>query len=226
MTNARLLRAITRSLTLSLLALGGTGLAAQEHDTTFDNLVRIEDPRVAAAYIDPDADFSVYTHVKILHPYVAFRANWQRDQRRANPASRVSASDMDRIRVAVGDLLTDVFIEALEANDGYTVVNQPGEHVLVLRPAVIDLDITAPDNRGAGRSNSFSTTAGAATIYLEIFDGATGKIIGRAIDRRTASRPGGMMQWSNSVTNTSDARRMFRVWANRFRDFLDSHYTE
>ena len=61
---------------------------------------------------------------------------------------------------------------------------------------------------------------------MELFDGATGKIIGRAIDRRTASRPGGMMQWSNSVTNTSDARRMFRVWANRFRDFLDSHYTE
>ncbi len=212
-------------LTLALLPLVSTGLAAQEHDSTFDNLVRVEGAPSAAAYIDPDADFSVYTHVKILEPYVAFRANWQRDQTRNNPAARVSASDMDRIRTAVGDLLTDVFVEALEAEDGYTVVNEPGEHVLVLRPAIIDLDVSAPDNRGAGRSNSFSTTAGAATLYVELFDGASGKIIGRAIDRRTASRPGGQMQWSDSVTNTSDARRMFRVWADRLRSFLDSHYS-
>lgn len=210
---------------LGLMLLASTSLSAQEHDSTFDNLVRVKDARVAAAYIDPDADFSVYTRVKILDPYVAFRAGWQRDQRRDNPSTRVSASDMDRIRAAASDLLKDVFIEALEADDGYTIVNEPGEHVLVLRPAVIDLDITAPDNRGAGRSTSFSTTAGAATLYMELFDGATGKIIGRAIDRRVASRPGGMMQWSNSVTNTSDARRMFRVWADRLRTFLDSHYT-
>ncbi len=216
---------LTSLLVAGLLVLVSAGLGAQEHDSTFDNLVRVEGAPSAAAYIDPNADFTVYTHVKILEPYVAFRANWQRDQARNNPAGRVSASDMDSIRAAVGELLTDVFVEALEADDGYTVVNEPGEHVLVLRPAIIDLDVTAPDTRGAGRNNSFSTTAGAATLYVELFDGATGKIIGRAIDRRTASRPGGMMQWSNSVTNTSDARRMFRVWADRLRGFLDSHYS-
>lgn len=224
MTNSRVLQTVVLGLGICLLALGAQRAAAQQQDTTFDNLVRVEGAQAAAAFIDPNADFSVYTHVKILEPYVAFRANWQRDQRRTNPANRVSASDMDRIRAAVGGLLTDVLIEALEANDGYTIVDEPGEHVLVLRPAIIDLDVTAPDNRGAGRSNSFSATAGAATLYIELFDGATGKIIGRAIDRRIASRPGGQMRWSNSVTNTTEARRMFRIWADRLREFLDSHY--
>ncbi|MEE4191815.1 MAG: DUF3313 family protein [Halieaceae bacterium] len=219
------LSTLVRLLIAMVLTIACPSVYAQERDTTFDNLVRVEDAKVAGVFIDPDADFSIYKRVDILEPYVAFRANWQRDQVRSNPANRVSSSDMDRIRTAAGELLMDVFIEALEANQGYTVVDHPGDDVLVLRPAIIDLDISAPDNRGAGRSNSFSTTAGAATLYIELFDGASGKIIGRAIDRRVASRPGGQMQWSNSVTNTSDARRMFRVWADRLREFLDSHYS-
>ena len=164
-------------------------------------------------------------HVRIwLQVYVAFRPDWQRRQNQANPGNRVSARDMERIRAAAADLMRDVFVEALEANDGYLVVDETGDDVLVLRPAIIDLDISAPDSMPAGRSRSFSTTAGAATIYIELFDGASGKIIGRAIDRRVASRPGAQMTWSNRVTNLSDARRMFRVWADKLREFLDSHY--
>ena len=206
-----------------VLAVAAQLAAAQ--DVSFDNLERIKDARVAAAYIDPDADFTVFNRVMILDPYVAFRANWQRDVNRSNPGNRVSARDMDRIRAAAADLMRDTFIEALEAGDGFTIVDEPGEDVLVLRPAIIELDITSPDTQPAGRSRSFSASAGAATLYIELFDGASGKIIGRAADRRVASRPGSQMMWSNRVTNVSDARRMFRVWADRLREFLDSHYT-
>ncbi len=199
-------------------------LSAEEHTIAFENLKRIPDARMDVAYIDPNADFSVYKRVAILEPYVAFRANWQRDQNRTR-GMRVSASDMQRIRESAGELLFDTFVEALEANNGFDVVDEVGEDVLVLRPALVDLDVTAPDTRTAGRNRSFSATAGAATLYLEIFDGASGQIIGRAADRRVASRPGHQMTWSNGVTNRSDARRMFRVWADRMREFMDSHYT-
>ena len=131
---------------------------------------------------------------------------------------------MERIREAASALLKDVFIEALEQGDGYQVVNEVGDDVLILRPALIDLNVAAPDSASAGRNYSVTASAGAATLYLELFDGASGKIIGRAADRRVASRPGSMMMWSNRVTNTSDARRMFRIWANQLREFLDSHY--
>lgn len=207
-----------------MVALAVFTLELQAQDISFDNLERIKDAKVAIAYIDPDADFTVFNRIKILDPYVAFQANWQRRQNQANRSNRVSARDMERIRAAAADLMRDTFIEALEADDGYEVVDEVGEDVLVLRPAIIDLDVTTPDTGTAGRSRSFNTSAGAATLYIELFDGASGKIIGRAADRRVASRPGGMMQWSNRVTNTSEARRMFRVWANRLREFLDSHY--
>jgi hypothetical protein len=209
---------------IAAVLLVSTQLANAQEDISFDNLERIKDAKVAAAYIDPEADFSVFNRVMILEPFVAFRANWQRDVNRSNPGNRVSAGDMQRIREAAADLMKDTFIEALEANDGFAVVDEPGEDVLVLRPAIIDLDITSPDTQSAGRNRSFTTSAGAATLYIELFDGASGKIIGRAADRRVASRPGSHMMWSNRVTNVSDARRMFRVWGDRLREFLDSHY--
>jgi hypothetical protein len=200
-----------------------TAIPGHAQDISFDNLERVENSEMAVAYIDPEADFTVFRRVFILEPEVAFRANWQRDQQR-NRTSRVRASDMERIRADVGVLLKEVFVEALEANDGFEVVDEVADDVLLVRPAIIDLDVTAPDTNSAGRSRQFSSTAGAATLYVELFDSVSGKIIGRAADRRVARRAGGQMMWSNSVTNRAEARRMFRVWANRLREFMDTHY--
>ncbi len=202
--------------------------AAFAEETTsfsFDNLVPVEDASVAMAYIDPDADFSVFTHVMILEPYVAFRANWQRDQNRGRRSNNVRARDMERIRTDMAAMFKQVFTESLQADDGFEVVDEADYNVLLLRPAIIDLDITAPDVRSAGRSQTFSASAGAATLYIELFDSVNGTIIGRAADRQ-ASRRGGTMTWSNRVSNSAEARRMLRGWADQLRSFLDQHYTE
>ena len=131
---------------------------AQER--TFDNLVAVEGAAVNMAFIDPDADFSVFKRVAILEPLVAFRSNWQRDQNRSR-SRNVSARDMERIKDDVATQFERVFAERLEAA-GYEVVEVGGDDVLVLRPAIIDLDITAPDTRSAGRSRNFTASAGAA----------------------------------------------------------------
>ena len=47
---------------------------------SFDGLELIEDARVGAAYINPNADFSVFQRVSILDPYVSFRRNWLREK--------------------------------------------------------------------------------------------------------------------------------------------------
>jgi hypothetical protein len=205
------------------MAAGGTNLAAASEETTYDGLVLIKDSKVDSAYIDPDADFSVYKRVAILEPYVAFKKNWQRDQNQSRQR-RVSASDMERIKADIAALMRDVFIEALEANDGYEVVAMVAEDVLLLQPAIIELDINAPVSSVGGRSRSYTTTDASATLYIELFDAVTGKPIGRAADRRTTSRHGGRLSWSNEVTNVTEARRMLRGWADDLREFLDSNY--
>lgn len=234
MNNKRTYRKHSRGLAIIGLALSAAlltaspGYTAEENaamsaeEPTFDNLVKVKDPKVAMAFIDPEADFSVFKRVAILEPFVAFRSNWQRDQNRSR-ARNITTRDMDRIKEDVATLFERVFTERLEAA-GYEVVDKAGDDVLLLRPAVIDLDITAPDTRTAGRSRTFTTSTGAATLYIQLFDSHSGKIIGRAADRQVVRRSAGMMTWSNSVTNTADATRMVGGWADKLVAFLDAHY--
>ena len=193
-----------------------------EESISFDGLVPVEESRVYSAFIDPDADFSAFQRVAILDPLVAFRSNWQRDQNRSR-SRNVRASDMERIKEDVASLFKDVFEEQLEAA-GFEVVNYADEDVIVLRPAIIDLDVTAPDVRSAGRSRTHTANFGAATLYLELFDSLTGDIIGRAADRRGAGRSGGFGTVANRVTNRAAARREFRVWADKLIEFLSEDY--
>jgi len=164
----------------------------------------------------------VFKRVAILEPFVAFRSNWQRDQNRSRTRN-ITSRDMNRIKEDVATLFERVLTERLEAG-GYEVVDVAGEDVMLVRPAIIDLDITAPDTRTAGRSRTFTASAGAATVYIELFDSLSGDIIGRAADRQAVRRAGGMLTWSNSVTNTVEARRMMGGWADNLVAFLDLHY--
>ncbi len=211
-------------LALLLVLWAPAAFSDENPDISFDGLERIEDAKVAMAYIDPEADFSVFKRVAILDPFVSFRSNWRRDQNRSRTRN-LRPADVERIKTDVSALLRDVFIERLQADGGYEVVNETGEDVLLLRPAIIELNITVPDQQRAGRSRTYTASAGAATLYIELFDSVSGDIIGRAADRRTARRAGGHLTWSSRITNTQEARRMFGRWADKLREFLDQHYS-
>ncbi len=215
--------ALSIALLGSPLAMAEDESDASSQQLTFDNLVPVKDAAVALAYIDPEADFTVFKRVAILEPKVAFRSNWQRDQNRSRTRN-ISNRDMERMKSDVATLFERVFEERLEAA-GYEVVDVANDDVLLLRPAIVDLDVTAPDTRSPGRTSTFASTAGAATLYIELFDSITGEILGRAADRQSVRRNGGMLSWSNSVTNNAEARRMFGRWADTLVAFLDSHYT-
>lgn len=201
-------------------------IAEEEADgLSFDGLKALEETRVHMAYIDPEADFSVFTRVSILEPHVAFRSNWRRDQNRSRSSRRVSTSDMDRIKQDVSALFKNEFTNRLESR-GFEVVNDAGEDVLVLRPAIIDLDVSAPDTMSGSRSRTYTAGVGAATLYIELFDSTSGAIVGRAADRRNARNGAGFATRANRVTNRAAASREFRVWADKLIDFLESHYIE
>lgn len=214
-------------LTLLLVCFAGANAFAEDEEAgTFDwdGLVAIEESRVHAALIDPDADFSVFERVAILDPHVAFRSNWLRDQNRTR-SRNIRATDVERIKADVASLFKDVFTERLEAA-GYEVVNYSDEDVLVLRPAIIDLDVNAPDTRNTGRQRTYTATTGAATLMLELFDSLSGDLIGRAADRRAAGNSVGFATAANRVTNRANARREFQAWADKLIEFLDSHYVK
>lgn len=198
--------------------------AQEEGGTTFDGLQRVEGAPVGAAYIDPAADFSEFRRVAILDPFVAFRSNWQRDQNRSR-SRNINSRDMDRMKDDMQSLFRTVFTQRLEAA-GFQIVNEADYDVLVLRPAIIDLDIASPDVQRAGRSRTYSAGGGAATLYLQLVDSVSGDVIGRAIDRAVVRSVGGHVGWSNRVTNMGDARRVMGRWADILVEFLTTHYVQ
>ena len=187
-------------------------------DVSFDGLHLKPHSKVAIAYVKPDADFSIYESFMMLDTYVAFKKDWQRDTRVAG--RRVSNKDMERIKKEAAELLHDTFENELDEKGGYKFVEAAGDKVLLLRPALIDLEITAPDIPVAGRVTQYVASAGAATLYIEMYDSVSGEILGRVIDRRRMQDYGRVGR-ANSVSNRSDARRMFRRWAEQLRTGMD-----
>jgi hypothetical protein len=146
-----------------------------------------------------------------------------RDQNRsrASLSNKVSQSDMDKISQALSKEFTVIFTEQLQEKGEYEIVDSAGDDVLTLRPAIVDLDVTAPDISSANMSRTYVTSAGQMTLYLELIDSATGDVIGKAVDRQHARRNSGQISYSNRVTNKAEADRILRRWASLLRDALD-----
>jgi hypothetical protein len=189
----------------------------------FAGLKKIEDAKAGIAYIDPEADFSVFKRVAISDPYVAFRANWRRDQNR-DRMRPITTGQADRIRADVAKLLKEVFAEKLEADDGYEVTKYADYDVLLLKPAIVDLDINLPETGPRAATISITASAAAATLYIELFDSVSGDIIGRAADRQTATTD--QFQVTGPAFGEAAARAIFEGWADQLRAFLDAHYKE
>jgi hypothetical protein len=209
---------------LSLVILATVPLTAIAKDKkelpeyTVEGLKRVTNPKdLAIVYVEPGADLSQYDRVYLVEPYVAFKKNWQRDQNRGT--IKVRTSDMDRIKVDVKELFMEVFTEELEKG-GYELANERAEDVLIVKPAIIDLNVNAPDVRTAGRTNTYTDYAGSMTLYIELYDSETDDLLAKALDP-TADRQTGFMQWQTGPANRAAGKRMMRPWAEALRKGLD-----
>ena len=68
--------------------------------------------------------------------------SWQRDQNRSR--IKVNTKDMEKIKTGLAELFEQVFAEKL-SEAGYELTEERAEDVLVVRPAIINLDVYAPD---------------------------------------------------------------------------------
>lgn len=210
-------------ITLATLLLGTSfAVAAAEEPPTVteEGLVLVKDANFALVYADPEADLSGYDSVMATETYVAFRKNWRRDHNRGSAGTRVTGNDMERIKERLSKEFDSVFSEVLTENDGWIIVEEPGQNVLLLRPAIVNLDVTAPDTLSAGMSRTYAEQAGQMTLYLEVRDSVTGALIAKGVDRQ-ADRRRGYLQWQSRTQNTQAARSILKGWAVALREGLD-----
>jgi len=172
-------------------------------------------------YVRPGATFSKYDKVAILDCFVEFDKNWQRDYntQQADPSTFVTDDDMNRIKKQLAAEFKKVFTRELQ-NGGYQIVGTAAPDVLVLRPAIINLRVTAPDLMTPGISMTVVRSAGSATLYLELWDSMTNTILARAMDSQADQGMGGNI--ANSVTNTMAADFILKRWADSLVKHLEA----
>lgn len=183
-----------------------------------EGMVLVENSDLASVYADPGVDLGIYTKFILLDATVAFKKNWQSNQNLSHPL-KVRDKDMVKIQTEVSELFDEVFTKEL-VDGGYTMAEEPGPDVLLIKPAIVNLDVYAPDVPTTTYSNSYSRSAGEMTLNLELYDSLTNDKIVKATDRKkdpdyTRAR------WRTSVSNRADAKRMITEWAKAFRELLD-----
>ena len=186
-----------------------------------DGLHLIKDSKVAVAYAKPGADLSQYSKVMLVDCFVQFKDNWERNynMNEIGLEGRVEDKDVTRIKADLAAEFKKVFTETL-TKDGHEVVDAVGPDVLLLRPAIINLDVAAPDTMRASRGNTWVSSAGSMTLYMELYDSASSTLIGRVADPRADPDDGA--QIANKVTNKVAADRIIRRWA----ELLSGHLGE
>lgn len=205
--------AIALVVMLSGCVAGSSKFQDQHAVMSYDGLVQKSSERNRVVYLKENVDWSEYKNIQLLASQVAFRKNWQRDQNQSIASGRVKDGDVLRIKQGVAELFDETMRESITESP-YKLVESAEENTLLLRPAVIDLDVNAPDLMSAGRSTTFVRSAGSATLYLEVFDAVSGEIVARILDY-DESRDRGYSQWANRVTNRAEAQRIMMRWSDR-----------
>ena len=203
------------ALATATAILGAASIAlAASAPATWDGLVRTKSSKLQYVYLLPGANFRAYTRVMLDPTEVAFKKNWARDINSRSVRSlsgRVTDADVERMVDEGGKAASEIFARAFAAG-GFPVVTTPGDDVLRVRTAVVNLTVTAPERMTSGRSSTFAGEAGTATLVIEARDSVSGALLARVVDPQVVGDSGIMLN-RTSVLNRADFRATAERWA-------------
>jgi len=208
----------------SVLALSACGsMNTQEApEVSPEGMELVKNTRSTIAYRKEGVNFADYDKIQISNSTVAFKKNWQRDYNRDQRtlSTKINDREVVRIKESVAKLFDETFTEEFTKSSNYKITDQAVAGTLLLKPAIINLDINAPDILTATNIKTYVDTAGEATLYLEMYDAVSGEILARIVDSKEA-RDKGYYQWATRVSNRQDAKIIIRKWAKSLRTKFD-----
>lgn len=188
-------------------------------EVTVDGLHRINGTEMTLVYAKQGVDLSGYNRIHLIEPFVAFKKNWQKTQN-SIPHQHVRKEDMERIKTELAVMFSDIFKRELQDKGGYILTDDNAEDVLVIRPAIVDLDPIAPDVPGTRNSRSLSYSAGSMALYMELMDSVTGDMLVKSLDTKY-DRNRVPSKLRNKTRNEAAAKTMLSEWAELLRLGLD-----
>lgn len=177
-----------------------------------DGLHLLKDTEVAVAYARPGSSLEPYTKVELMDCFVEFKQNWQHNynMKQIGLTGTVTDKDAEAIKKNLAEEFRKVFTDVL-TSEGYEIVDEAGPDVLLVRPALLNVDIVAPDLRPTSRSRTYIRSAGEMTLYMALYDSATDTLLARVADPQVDPDRGSKL--ANRTTNKKTADRMLRSWA-------------
>jgi hypothetical protein len=188
-------------------------------ELSFDGLYPLNNTRADAAWSIADLDLSGYTKIMLQSAGIEYRsANAGSRTRIRSSQTEFALSDEKKARLR--EIVQEAFVTELAKSKKFTLVTAPGDDVLLVRGALLDVVSKAPPGP-IGRGDIFLSSIGAATLVLELRDSVSEAILARAVDRRAADNIGGELRRSNSANNQQAVKRLANHWARELRNRLE-----
>jgi len=189
-------------------------------EVTVDGLNRVDNSKMALAYVKPDVDLGSYTKIMLDPVSIAYKKEPRGTGRMRSAHNESNFALTPQQTENMKGLFQEAAVNALTSDNGYQIVSSPGPDILRVRCALIDLVVTVPTEEPAGRSRTFAESYGAVTLVVELRDSETGEIFARVADRKEPGSNFGMNEVSR-VSVTSDLRRLFNFWSGYLREGVD-----
>ncbi len=218
------LQALAASAVLCLVAGCTTSTptidTSDDAEATFDGLYPVQDGRADQAWMRPDVDLSKYSKIRLQGVGVQYRPGGESGRTYASRTNADHYEVTEEQRAAFEEVMREAFREELAQSKHFTIVDENGPDVLLIRGGLLDVvSYVPPDPIGRGRV--FLSSVGEATLVLEISDSITQTALARVVDRRAAEDMSGQLREANRVTNRTEVRRLAKYWGTRLRESLD-----
>lgn len=173
-------------------------------------------------YVRPGVSFAKYTKVQILPCFVSMKPGWQEqyNQTVSTLGNMVTDTDVQNIKNLLAAQFNKVFTTEL-TQAGYPVVDAAAPDVLLLRPALLDVQVTQPDMASSSFTDATVSSAGSAKLYLELWDPVSKTILARVIDAQADTQTQ-LGQTSNFVSNREAADAILKKWADNLVKHLEA----
>lgn len=211
---------ILATVVAALALMSGPAALAKDKlpETTPEGLKLQKHTKLDVVYMADDVDLSQYTKVALIDCYVAFKKDWQKhyNQQERELSRKITDDDMTKMRTEFADEFKKIFTDVLQDKHGYEVVDHTGAEVLVIRPGLIEIDVTAPSAstmHSASMSRTYAASPGQMTLYMELYDSVSNELLAKVMDTKGGRNTPGFAMSSSKASNIAAADRALRSWA-------------
>ncbi len=186
-------------------------------EESFDGLVRVENERASAAWLDPDLDLSGYRKVKLEKAGIQYRPASEIPKAGAR-ATKHQVQLTPEQKQILRDIMSAEFLRELGRSERFELTDESGPGVLVVRAEL--LDVVAYEPSAGMRGTVALRSVGEVTLVVELRDATSGKTLARMVDRRAAKRSDSSYV-PKTATGEEEVQRLAASWARLLRRRID-----